>query len=138
MTIANFDVNVVTLRSAARNPGNDSQISVKFGVKRTFRDIVRMFSANGCMPAAFIPCCLRVDTVQEFRDAQPANCILNQAGRVSDEACITLAAIKTLNAKFDGDRKLWNLVEKKARKFVSNAAGLDKETIQATIDAMDM
>ena len=41
--------------------------------------------------------------------------------QASDEAVLTIVGIKILNEFFASDRKLWALVEKKARKFIMSA-----------------
>lgn len=50
---------------------------------------------------------------------------------------MTLAAIKVLHTYFAADRKLWTLVDKKARKFVAQTAGFDKNALQTVLDAFN-
>jgi len=47
-------------------------------------------------------------------------------GQLSDDVLLTLAAIKVLHEYFKKDLKLWNLVERKARKFILTQ-GIEKE-----------
>ena len=77
---------------------------------------------------------LSVNSVSELRDAQEANSILKQAGKVPDEAALAMAAVKILNDYFENDRKLWNLVEKKARKYILQAStGITKEALNIAL-----
>ena len=46
---------------------------------------------------------------------------------------LTLVAIKILHEFFKQDRKLWTLVEKKARKFFTTSTGLDKTSTDAAL-----
>ena len=43
-------------------------------------------------------------------------------------------AIKILSQYFPENRKLWNLVEKKARRFVMKSTGATKETIDKALE----
>ena len=94
-------------------------MELQFAIKHDFKAILRQFSANGSMPESFLGF-LEVASVQELRDAQPANHLIKQPGSASDQVCLTLAAISILNNYYAKNKKLWNLVEKKARKYVSS------------------
>ena len=115
--------------------GFQYQISILYGVKREFREIVAKFSANGSMTAAILEF-LSVNSVAELRDAQEANSILKEAVKVPDEAALAIAAVKILNEYFEKDRKLWNLVEKKARKYILQASsGITKEALNTALES---
>ena len=79
---------------------------------------------------------LTVNSVAELRDAQVAGSILKQAGKVPDEAALAMAGVKILNQYFEKDRKLWNLVEKKARKYILQAStGITKEALNTALES---
>ena len=53
----------------------------------------------------------------------------------SDEALLTLVAIKILNEYFYEKKKLWALVDKKARKALIPILGVDKKDLADFIEA---
>ena len=75
---------------------------------------------------------LEVDTVDEIKAAQSGDSILKRAD-LSDEIVLTLCAIKILDTYFKPDEKVWNLVVKKARKFITKASILTKDDIDAAL-----
>lgn len=94
------------------------EISITYGIKPTFRDVVLAFNANGSVSAKIFKI-LTASSISELRDAQAQS---SRRGRnsngptavvqsLSDEAVATLAAIKILNESFASKRRLWMLVE---------------------------
>ena len=111
-----------TLRQHYRS-GNGYQVTIEYKIKRIFREIVFLFSSNGCMQPALLSF-LSVDSIQALRNAQDSSSILKQESRVSNQAVLTLTGIKILNEFFPDSKKIWTLVEKKARKFVMQDSNL--------------
>ena len=76
---------------------------------------------------------LTVESVSQLREAQPEDHVLRKS-EYNDEIALTLAAIKILGQYFPGNRKLWNLIEKKARRFVMTSTDATKETIDKALE----
>ena len=70
------------------------------------------------------------------RNIQHNSSILKQENRVSDKAVLTLIGIKILNEFFADSRKVWSLVEKKARKFVMQDSNLTKEDVDQALSSL--
>ena len=103
-----------------------------YGFPRSFKDIIKQFKTNGAMQNSLI-LMLTVDSVSQLREAQPEDHTLRK-GEYTDEIALTLAAIKILDQYFTGNRKLWILVEKKARRFVMTSSGATKEIIDKALE----
>ena len=96
-----------------------------------FKAVVHLFSANGAMKDSLLGL-LKVNSVQSLRDSQEPGHAVHSL-QLSDEALLTLTAIKILNQNFGKDKKLWNLVERKARKFLLANASMTKESLEAAL-----
>ena len=57
-----------TLCAVAQCASSEWQISIEYGIGRSFRDIVFMFSTNGSVNEQFLSC-LTVDTIDALREA---------------------------------------------------------------------
>ena len=57
-----------TLYAIAQCASNEWQISIEYGIGRSFRDIVFMFSTTGAVSEQFLSC-LTVDTIDALREA---------------------------------------------------------------------
>ena len=110
-------------------------MSLEYGVKRSFRDIVHKLNTKGAAGESLLEL-LSVSSIQELRSAQDAGSVLSDAQRVSDAAALTLAAIKILSDYFAGESKLWNLVQKKSIKFVAAETGLNKSAITTALSTL--
>lgn len=80
---------------------------------------------------------LNVQTLNELREKQPNKHAFKAEGQVSDDVALTIAGIKILNQYFEKNRKLWNLVEKKARKYVLGQTGMTKDALDGAIEGLD-
>ena len=109
-----------------------SYANVTFGYGRAFKEIVKQFSAGGAMQNTLLEM-LTLDSIAAIREAQPDGHAL-RGGQFDDEAALTLVAIKILSTFFSADRKLWSLVEKKARRFVATSSGATKEVIDTALE----
>ena len=112
------------------------KVNVVYKYKRTFREVLHTFSSSGSMKASLLTM-LSASSVEELRNEQPDDSVLRQSSQVSDSVLLTLAAIKILTKWFPEHKKVWHLVEKKARKFVLSNSSLTKETINNALDALD-
>ena len=107
-------------------------VSIIYGFTHPFKDIIKQFSANGAMQSD-LHLMLTAESVLQLRQAQPEDHILRKS-KFNDQVVLTLVAIKILNQYYAENRKLWNLVEKKARRFVMNSTGATKETIDTALE----
>ena len=125
--------------AVAQCASNEWQISIEYGIGRSFRDIVFMFSTTGAVSEQFLSC-LTVDTIDALREAQKDDHILKKAGDVSDEAALTIVAIATLKKHFADDAKVWGLVERKARKFIlsNSSSSVNKKALENAIEELDI
>ena len=74
--------------------------------------------------------------VNDLRASQPANSISANATSVSKETLLTLAGIKALNQYFIENKKIWMLVERKARKYIMQSGQLDKNALDQALDSL--
>ena len=127
---ASGDPDTVRMRDVTNPNAKDEEnvwlnlCPVKFGIRHEFRSIVKQFRSEGSMNTSIFSM-LSVDSASELVAQQADDHMLRNAG-FSDEIVLTLVAIKILHDFFDKDKKLWNLVERKARRFVLSQ-GLTKE-----------
>lgn len=112
--------------------GNGYEARITYGIKHSFKDIVKLFSTSGAMTPALMNL-LSVDSVSQLKLDQASDHMLRQA---SDEAVLTIVGIKILNQFFASDRKLWALVERKARKYIMSASMLDKADLDAALESV--
>ena len=73
--------------------------------------------------------------VNDLRASQSANSILIEA-RVTKEILLTLAGIKALNRYFIENKKIWMLVERKARKYIMQGGQLDKNAVDQALESL--
>ena len=52
---------------------------------------------------------------------------------IKGKSVLAIAAIKILNDHFSKDKKLWYLVEKKARKYILSNTGLSKDDLDKVL-----
>ncbi len=72
-------------------------------------------------------------TIDEIRTKQT-----NQAVQAaSDEALLTLIAIKITNDQYAGSKKLWALIEKKARKALMPVMGIQAKALNTVLDEVE-
>ena len=74
--------------------------------------------------------------VNALRVSQSHYIVLTNAARVSNETLLTLAGIKVLNQYFSENKKIWMLVERKARKFIMQGGKLDKSALDQALDRL--
>lgn len=95
---------------------------------------MRLFNSDGSMPESLLTF-LSVDSVKDLRVAQEKGSIWREECKISDVCVLTMAGMKILSEFFANDRKLWSLVEKKARKFFIQNSGLDKNVKETNVAA---
>ena len=94
------------------------------------------FNSSGCMSHTLLTF-LTAKSVADIRNSQAQNSIFNdRRERISDDVLLTLAGIKALNQHFGQNRKIWMLVERKARKFILSQGRLDKDTLENALDSL--
>ena len=136
--VGNTDVTLAPRSDTLRQhySGNGWQADIEYKIKRIFREIVFHFSSNGCMQPELLSFLSSGNTVMAQRNIQHNSSILKQENRVSDKAVLTLIGIKILNEFFADSRKVWSLVEKKARKFVMQDSNLTKEDVDQALSSL--
>ena len=58
------------------------------------------------------------------------------ANRFPDHVLLTMVGIKLLNEHFSGTRKIWMLVERKARKYILQQGQLDQAALNQALDSL--
>ena len=77
---------------------------------------------------------LTTNSVNELRSNQNDGSVVKNQSRVSNEVLLTIAAIKVLNEKFIANKKIWMLVEMKARKFILKQGQLDRASLDQVLN----
>ena len=89
--------------AAGNSEFNGWQVTIVYGIRNQFKDIVALFSTDGSMSESFLKL-LTVSSVGELRSAQAAG---SKLINMDDKAALTIIAIKILNEHFTKDKKLW-------------------------------
>jgi len=105
-------------------------VKITYGINPDFKEIVKCFQANGIMSEKLLKY-LSVESVSELRAQQATKTMKD----VSDEVLLTLVAIKILNYHYEDYKKLWTLVEKKARKALIPKLNVDAKTITYYVES---
>ena len=88
----------------------------------SFREIVAGFTSSGVMTVKIIEYVTEADAskimAKQNMESSTHMKALNDQSLLTDEVVLTLVAIKILSTHYNEDKKLWSLVEKKARKFI--------------------
>ena len=78
------------------------ELNIEYGIGRYYRDIVYLFHTSGAVNTHFLSW-LTVGNVKALRYAQSDSHILRQTSQISDEAALTMAAVKVLRKYFSDD-----------------------------------
>lgn len=76
---------------------------------------------------------LTCSSVAELQAAQVKESSPWDTMPIEGKSVLAIAAIKILNDHFSKDKKLWYLVEKKARKYILSNTGLSKDNLDKVL-----
>ena len=106
-----------------------------------FRNIVDGFTSSGVMTEKIIEFVTEANASKIIAKQNMASCTtikaLNDKSLLTDEVVLTLVAIKILSTYYSEDKKLWSLVEKKARKFIQDKLALNSTMVQTLLDEFE-
>ena len=93
------------------------RINIEYGFVPTFRAFMDAFNSNGSISISILAL-LSQKSAWAFRNSQADNSVVKNHLLFPDHILLTMAGIKALTQYFSESKKIWMLVERKARKFI--------------------